>query len=104
MTFEGNSIFKHNYMVYNVKPYPDMTKLISTMKLYLSYDKWIHNNYFRVEVEKTQKIIRDLIEMINQNIPRFEKYKWKIPKIIILKQCFIIYLKFSIKIILPKVK
>lgn len=50
LTLEGNNIFEHNYMIYEVNPYPIMKNLFDTLKIYLSCEKLIHENHWKVEI------------------------------------------------------
>ena len=72
-----------------------LTKIIETLKLYLSYEKWLHTHHPKSEVENAGSLVGKLIAMIKQNIQRETGLRWKIPKIHSLMRMWIYVLKWG---------
>jgi len=50
------------------------------LKLYLSFERWVNEPHSRQEVQKSEKLLGDLISLTKQCFPRTDGNGWNLPK------------------------
>ena len=72
-----------------------LKRTLHCLKLYLSFERWITQPNPRSKVEKSKRLLGELILLIQQCYPRVDGFGWKIPKMHALSKMPDTVLKFG---------
>ena len=57
-----------------------MQKFIYCLKLYLSFEHWVNESHPRSQINRSRKLLGELITLIKECFPRTEGWGWNLPK------------------------
>ena len=57
-----------------------LQKFTNCLKLYLSFERWVNESHPRSQINRSCRLLGDLINMIKERSPRIEEWGWNLPK------------------------
>ena len=57
-----------------------LRKFIYCLKLYLSFERWVNESHPRSQINRSRKLLGELITLIKECFPRTEGWGWNLPK------------------------
>jgi hypothetical protein len=57
-----------------------LRKFIYCLKLYLSFERWVNESHPHSQINRSRKLLGELITLIKECFPRTEGWGWNLPK------------------------